>query len=57
MILYVDNVDAAYAAAVARGLRPEFGPRDADWGERYFQVLDPMGHELSLAAPVRERLA
>ena len=24
-------------------------PADAPWGERYFHVLDPDGHELSFA--------
>ena len=26
--------------------------RNADWGERYFQLLDPMGHEISIAKPL-----
>ena len=46
------SVDALYARAVARGLVPEFAPEDADWGERYFQILDPSGHELAIAAPL-----
>ena len=27
-------------------------PRDAEWGERYFHILDPDGHELSFARPL-----
>merc|ERR1711924_195016 len=39
-ILYVADVDAFYRAVVSSGLKPEFEPKDADWGERYFQILD-----------------
>jgi uncharacterized glyoxalase superfamily protein PhnB len=45
-------VDALYARAVARGLSPQFAPRDATWGERYFHLTDPDGHELSFARPL-----
>ena len=51
-IFYVDDVDAYYARAVSTGLRPEFSPRDGSWGERYFHILDPDGHELSFARPI-----
>ena len=44
-IFYVDDVDAQHARAVAAGLSPEFAPRDAAWGERYFHIIDPDGHE------------
>jgi len=48
-IFHVDDVDAWYANAVAQGFRPEAPPRDAAWGERYFHLTDPDGHELSFA--------
>ncbi len=51
VILYVADVDATYAHLLAAGLRPEFEPRDATWGERYFHLRDPDGHELSFARP------
>lgn len=51
-IFYVDNVDTFYAHAISAGLRPEFTPRDGSWGERYFHILDPDGHELSFARPI-----
>ena len=38
--------------ALAEGLQPHFAPRDAEWGERYFHVSDPDGHELSIARPL-----
>ena len=51
-IFYVDDVDAMHARVVAAGYAPEFTPRDAAWGERYFHVRDPDGHELSFARPL-----
>jgi catechol 2,3-dioxygenase-like lactoylglutathione lyase family enzyme len=49
VIFYASDVDDAYRRAVAWGLRPQFAPRDAEWGERYFHITDPDGHELSFA--------
>ena len=58
-IFHVADVDVVYAQAVRAGLQPCFAPRDATWGERYFHILDPDGHELSFArsldAPPAER--
>eukprot|EP00747_Dinoflagellata_sp_TGD_P183943 gnl/TRDRNA2_/TRDRNA2_39176_c0_seq1.p1 gnl/TRDRNA2_/TRDRNA2_39176_c0~~gnl/TRDRNA2_/TRDRNA2_39176_c0_seq1.p1 ORF type:complete len:173 (-),score=30.74 gnl/TRDRNA2_/TRDRNA2_39176_c0_seq1:115-633(-) len=51
-IFYVSDVDAMYTRIKASGLQPEARPADAPWGERYFQILDPMGHELSFARPL-----
>jgi catechol 2,3-dioxygenase-like lactoylglutathione lyase family enzyme len=51
-IFYVDDVDAQHARIVAAGLAPDFPPRDAPWGERYFHIRDPDGHELSFARPL-----
>jgi catechol 2,3-dioxygenase-like lactoylglutathione lyase family enzyme len=48
-ILHVDDVDACYAKLIEAGYHPEMAPSDASWGERYFHVLDPDGHEVSLA--------
>mmetsp|Transcript_29004 Transcript_29004/g.32537 ORF Transcript_29004/g.32537 Transcript_29004/m.32537 type:complete len:212 (-) Transcript_29004:216-851(-) len=48
-VIYVKDVDEMYQLALKRGLTPEFEPRDAPWGERYFQILDPSGHELAFA--------
>ena len=49
VIFWVDDVDAVHERALAHGLRPEFAPTDAPWGERYFHLRDPDGHELSFA--------
>ncbi|HEY2704705.1 MAG TPA: VOC family protein [Candidatus Dormibacteraeota bacterium] len=53
LILHVDDVDAVHRRVVAAGLHPEAPPRDAEWGERYFHLLDPDGHEVSIARPLR----
>jgi catechol 2,3-dioxygenase-like lactoylglutathione lyase family enzyme len=52
VVLYVDDVDAMYRRALSAGFTPEFSPRDASWGERYFHLRDPDGHELSFARPL-----
>ena len=51
-IFYVSDVDAFHAQVRAAGLTPEFAPQDAPWGERYFHLRDPDGHELSFAKPL-----
>ena len=48
-IIYVADVDAMYHRALGQGHVPEFAPRDAPWGERYFHLRDPDGHEVSFA--------
>lgn len=53
VIIYVSDVDALYRKALAAGLKPSLEPSDAPWGERYFHITDPDGHELSFAKPLR----
>jgi uncharacterized glyoxalase superfamily protein PhnB len=52
LIFYVTDADALWNHLKHRGFNPEI-PRDASWGERYFHVSDPDGHELSFARPLR----
>lgn len=52
LIFYVSDVDAFHERVLALGLNPETAPRDAEWGERYFHITDPDGHELSFARPL-----
>ena len=47
-IFRVDNADAYRRTLTAAGLQAE-QPRDAAWGERFFHLTDPDGHELSFA--------
>ncbi len=49
VILHVEDVDAIYARAIELGYEPEAPPRDASFGERFFHLRDPDGHELSFA--------
>ena len=53
VIFYVSDVDAVHQRALAAGYQPTTSPRDAEWGERFFHLNDPDGHELSFARPLR----
>ena len=52
VIFWVSDVDAMHERALAHGCAPEMPPADAPWGERYFHLRDPDGHELSFARPL-----
>lgn len=52
VIFYVSDVDALYQRALACELDPDTTPKDAVWGERFFHLTDPDGHELSFARPL-----
>lgn len=52
LIFYARDVDALYERALELGLEPQAPPRDAPWGERFFHLTDPDGHELSFASPL-----
>jgi catechol 2,3-dioxygenase-like lactoylglutathione lyase family enzyme len=51
-IVHVDDVDAIHERALSAGLAPTMAPADAPWGERYFHIDDPDGHEVSVARPL-----
>jgi catechol 2,3-dioxygenase-like lactoylglutathione lyase family enzyme len=51
MIFHVADVDAFWAHLKEKGFEPDT-PRDAPWGERYFHLHDPDGHQLSFARPL-----
>lgn len=48
VVFHVADVDAFWKHLKEKGFDPEI-PRDASWGERYFHMPDPDGHELSFA--------
>ena len=52
VIFHVEDVDEFWAYLKTRGLDPP-KPQDATWGERYFHLHDPDGHELSFAQPLK----
>lgn len=49
IIFYVSDVDDMYSLARDGNITCEFEPVDAVWGERYFHIIDPAGHEISFA--------
>ncbi len=51
-IVHVDDPDEIHARFADRGFVSETAPSDAPWGERYFHIRDPDGHELSVARPI-----
>ena len=55
VIFYTSDVDALYEHAILHGLRPEAEPRNAEWGECFFHLTDPDGHQISFAKPLGSR--
>jgi catechol 2,3-dioxygenase-like lactoylglutathione lyase family enzyme len=53
VIFHHSDVDGLHRRVVAAGFQPDAAPRDAEWGERFFHLTDPDGHELSFAWPLR----
>lgn len=51
-ILWVASPDDCYEQLRAAGYQPLMPPADAPWNERYFHILDPSGHEVSIARPL-----
>jgi PhnB protein len=49
LMLYVDDVDAAFARALAAGCQVKMPVGDMFWGDRFGQVTDPFGHGWGLA--------
>jgi catechol 2,3-dioxygenase-like lactoylglutathione lyase family enzyme len=52
LVFWVDDVDKMFQRAKAAGFPTATTPADASWGERYFHMRDPDGHELSFARPL-----
>jgi PhnB protein len=52
--MYVDDVDAAFKQAVDAGAVAKMPPADMFWGDRYGLVVDPFGHQWSLATHIRD---
>ena len=52
--LYVADVDATVAQAVAAGARVTMPVTDMFWGDRYGRLLDPFGHQWSVATHQRD---
>jgi uncharacterized glyoxalase superfamily protein PhnB len=47
--LFVEDVDAVFNRAVAAGAKAIMPVADQFWGDRYGKLIDPFGHEWSVA--------
>lgn len=54
MFLYVTDVDAAFARAVAAGARAVAPVSDMFWGDRWGMVEDPFGNHWQLATHIED---
>jgi len=52
--VYVQNVDAAFERAVGAGATVKMPLSDMFWGDRYGVVVDPYGHEWSIATHIAD---
>jgi len=52
--LYVEDVDAFVARAVAAGAKVTMPVADQFWGDRYGKLEDPFGHHWSVATHIRD---
>ena len=53
-MIYVPDVDAAFAKAVAAGATGVQEPADMFWGDRTAKVNDPIGYRWTLASHVKD---
>ncbi len=49
VVFHVDSPDEVWNRFASAGYESETEPKDAPWGERFFHIVDPDGHELSFA--------
>jgi PhnB protein len=54
VFLYVKNVDEWFARATSAGATVTMPPTDMFWGDRYAKLIDPFGHQWSLATHVED---
>ncbi len=54
LALYVEDVDALFARAVAAGATVAMPLTDMFWGDRYAQVTDPFGHKWELCSHIED---
>ncbi len=54
IMLYVDDVDAAFKQAVDAGATEDMAVEDQFWGDRMGSIRDPFGHKWMLATHVED---
>ena len=52
--IYVNDVDKAFARAVSAGCTVAMPLMNMFWGDRYGKLVDPFGHEWSIATHVED---
>jgi len=51
--IWSEDVDKAFARALATGAQTIMAPTDMFWGDRYGKLVDPFGHQWSIATHVK----
>jgi uncharacterized glyoxalase superfamily protein PhnB len=54
LMIYVEDVDAAFQRAVGAGARAVMSPTNMFWGDRFAKVTDPYGHAWALSTHVED---
>lgn len=54
LMLYVEDVDSVYAAAIAAGATSIMGPMNQFWGDRNAGITCPYGYKWSLATHIED---
>ena len=54
LMVYVEDVDAAFVRALEAGATEERAPADQFWGDRMGTLVDPFGHRWTLATHVED---
>jgi PhnB protein len=54
IFLYLADVDAVFAAAIAAGAKAQMKPTNMFWGDRFSVLTDPFGHRWSVATHVED---
>ena len=54
LMIYLPDVDAAFAQALSAGAKEERPPADQFWGDRMGTLVDPFGHRWTLATHVED---
>lgn len=54
LMMFVDDVDAAFATAIGAGAKESLPVEEMFWGDRYGVLMDPSGHRWALATHVED---
>jgi PhnB protein len=54
LMIYLEDVDSAFARALEAGCSAERPPEDQFWGDRMGTLVDPFGHRWTLATHVED---